>query len=154
MNRTLLAAIVLTAAVGVIALVVPWVLAGDRYTTELTVVATVGSVGPVTATACANGRGYARPFPGVYFILPGNAPRVLVDSDEQGSPVRVRVEVAGREVADLRAAECATLTGQVAGNGRDAHKIEGVEGRLDVACTLPDGGALTLRGDFANCFRP
>lgn len=155
MNRTLLIALALTALVGVIALVLPWMIAGDRYTARVEVTATVGTFEGLTPSACANGKGYPKPFKGVYFVLPGNAPRLMVDTGEGDRPVRVRVEHAGREVAAVIGVKhCATMTGAVTPNGITAHKVEGVDGTLDVACTLPDGKPLQIKGSFRNCFRP
>ena len=49
---------------------------------------------------------------------------------------------------------CARMTGRVTPNGISAHKVEGVDGELDIECTLPDGQPLRIQGTFANCFRP
>lgn len=153
MSRTALAVAGLAVLFGVIALVVPWVLAGDRYTTTLELeVALDGKPGFVPA-ACGAGRGAPRPFDGVYFVLGGAHPRVLVPRTAEGAPREVVLDTAPRPTR-FEASACARLEGRIDDMGRDAHKVEGVTGDLDLKCALPDGRTLELKGRFDGCFRP
>ena len=153
MNRTVYAVIGLVVAFGLVALVLPWLLAGDRYTAEIDVRAQWGDGAAFQPAGCGSGAGAPRRFNGVFFILGGAHPRVMVPMKSDGTPRGLVLDTMPRPTR-VEAAACSVLEGQIALMGREAHHGEGVKGQLKIECTLPDGVVLRLEGSFSNCFRP
>ena len=151
MNRTAWIVVGAGVAVLLLAVLLPWLLANDRYKVRNDV-AVVWNGEPVKPQACLTGAAAPFPFPGLELILPGDLPRLRIVRAHDGRFGEVALDRSGR-VERLLPSACTAAVFEITGNGRTSYNVEGVQGELDVSCAR-EGLSFSIKGSFANCFRP